>query len=413
MEYTGSLIRMQMWNGFDDWGLTLSLPRLVDEEIADYKTRLLDVITHRAGAQHLNLFYGINRDFGLTVYYDALILETYKREDGFPVAEDLSVEVRANGLHISSGALKVIREAEIVPSDTLRVRLAKKAVNSDLLVESPRGTRLNHDKFTFDWDRNEIVFEDQNYGGLTITISYLYYLTAAVRDRTLQQVIDDLNAMVTPGGERLVIASIKDDVSSALSAEGIPLAPANFIEDVHFTPTGEYYGSLRFHCGEASLRSLSDRDFIESEMGSKDTYFDTNLIRYVEQARNLTKFGWENFVFDSTRMTNNLGLAVVPTLADPKTTSWAPRNPAHDDVYETVEAESRDYLSTGDLILKRIGFPVIQLQSGVGGVDDLKVVVEEGSAGLTFTPTAYDFLSTPVGDPTLTGSSLTAAQEGF
>jgi len=402
-----------MWNVFDDWGLTLSLPRLANETIGEYKARLLDVIIHRAGSQHLNLFYGINRDFGLTVYLDALILETYKRLDGLPVADDLTVEIRADGIHLSCGALKVIREAEIIPSDTLRVRLPLKVVSSDMIVESPIGTRLNHDQYSFDWDRNEIIFKDQDYGGLTITVSYMYYLTATIWSRTLQQVVDDLNAMVTPGGERLVTASIKDGVSSSLSAEGIPLTPAEFIEDVHVTPTGDYYDMLCFHCGEASLRSLADEDFISSEMGSGDVYFNTKLMQYVEEARNLTKFGWENLVFDSTRMSDALGLAVIPTLADPKTTSWASSHPMDQDVFDTVEAEFNDYLSTGDLPLKRTGFPAIQLQSGVGGADDLKVVVEEGDAGLTFTPTTYDFYSTPTGDPTLTGSSLTAAQEGF
>ena len=412
-EYTSDLVQIRMWNTFDDWGLLLGLPRLADEGISTYKDRLLDVVLHRAGAQHLNLFYGINRDFGLSVYHDALILKTYKREDGLPVADDVSVEIRANGIHVSANALRVIREAEIIPSDTLRVRLALTAVGPEMLVESPIGTRLSNDQFSFDWDRNEIVFKDQDYAGLTITVSYLYYETAPIRNQTLQQVVDAINAMVTPGNERILVASIKSGVSGLISAEGIPLAPAEFVESVHTTPTGEYYDMLRFHCGEASLRALADEDFIKSEMGSGDTYFDNKLFHYVEQARNLSRFGWENLVFDSTRLSNELGLAVVPTLADPKTTSWAPRNPVDTDYYETIEADSRDYLSTGDLILKRTGFPVIQLQSGVGGTDDLKVVVTEGSAGLTFTPTAYDFFSTPTGDPTLTGSSLTAAQEGF
>ena len=413
MEYTGSLTYVEMWNHFDEWGTALALPRITAETIPDYRTRIKDVMLHRGGAAHTALFYGINRDFGLEVYHDALILKSAKNADGTPVLDDLTVAVRADGIYVSSAAFRVIRGAEIIPSDTLRVRLVNKNVLADILVEYPIGTHLSHDKFTFDWDRNEVVFNDQDLAGLTITLSYLYYEVVPTRGQTLTQVAAALNAIRTPGGVQAIVATLHDDVPVAMSAEGIPLTPSTFIDDIHYTSTGEYMEMYRLPCGEASLRALNDPEFIKSEMGAGDTYFDTKLIRWVEQARNITKFGWENLVFDETRINDDLGLAVVPTLADPKTTSWAPRNPLHTDDYDTIEAEYRSYLSTGDLTLKRVGFPQLYLQSGVGGRDDLKVVVEEGTEGLTFSPTVYDFFPTPTGEATLTGDALSSATEGF
>lgn len=413
MEYTGDLTYMEVWNIFDEWGLAFSLPRIHQEEVTTYKARLLDNILHRAGAQHRGLFYGINRDLGLTVYHNALIIKSAKKADGLPILGDLMVEVRSDGIAFTSDAFKVIREAEIVPSDTLRVRLTLKAVRSDMVVEYPLGTVVSKDKYTFDWERNEIVFNDQDMAGLTITISYLYYQIVPTHNRTLTQVAAGINALLTPGGDSVATCTVNSSVVGTTSANGVPLTPPISIDAYHTDPTGDYYGEFRLPCGEASLRALGDPNFIKTEMGSGDTYFDTRLIRWVEQAKNITKFGWENFVFDESRFEDGLGLAVVPTLADPKTTSWRPRNPLHLDNYSTLEADNADYTSTGDLPLKRVGFAAIEMQSGVGGPDDLKIVVEESDQHLEFTPTTFDFFSAPTGDATLTGDSLAAANEGF
>ena len=158
MDFTGELKLVPMWNTFDEWGLALAQPRLEAETIPSYRTRLQDVIRHRAGPDHWGLFYGINRDLGLNVYHDALILQTAKRADGQPILPDLAVEVRPDGIHVSTEAFRVIREAEIVPSDTLRIRLTYRVVSRQMVVEYPLGTKLTPDEYKFDWDRNEIIF---------------------------------------------------------------------------------------------------------------------------------------------------------------------------------------------------------------------------------------------------------------
>ena len=152
MQYTGELIYTPMWNAFDEWGLLLSQPRINYETLPTYRLRLEDVVLHRGGAQHLGLFYGLNRDLGLTVYHDALIVQTAKREDGLPAVPDAVLEIRADGVNISSAAFNIIRETAVVPTDTLRVKLAAKAVSRDILVEYPLGTTLGPDDFKFDWD---------------------------------------------------------------------------------------------------------------------------------------------------------------------------------------------------------------------------------------------------------------------
>jgi len=412
MEYTGDLIFAPMWNVFDDFGLVLGQERIDNEGIRAYKDRLFDVIKHRGGPDHWGLFYGINRDFGLTVYHDALIIQTAKRQDGLPNIDDAAVEVKANGIHVSSEAFKVIREAEIVPSDTLRIKLAEMVVSREMVVEYPLNTKADPEDYTFDWDRNEIVFHKGSYAGVTVLFSYYYYEIVPTRNRTLNQVVAGLNAITTPGGVSVLSVSLKDGIDGTLSADGIPLTPLSLIEDLHDTPTGEYYDMFRLPVGEASLRALGDPDFIKAAMGSGDVYFDTELTRYVEQARSLARMGWENLLFDATRLTDNLGVSVVPTLADPKTTWWKTSTPGNQGTYSTFEADDLGYADSGEP-LRRKGFAAAEMQSGVGGAQDLKLVVEEGDQSLEFEPTVYDFITLPTGDITLTGEELTASQGGF
>lgn len=411
MEYTGEPIYFQAWNRFDEWGLLLSLPRINSETVPSYRDRLEDVIRHRGGAQHLNLFYGINRDLGLNVYHNALTIQTAKNAEGQPICIDAMIEVKSSGIFVGTSAFRIIREAEVIPSDTLRVHLARKVANRDIVVEYPLGTRLPPDQYSIDWDRNELIFRDQDYSGVTIAVSYLYYEVVPTYNMTLQQVIDRLNAITTPGGDGVLIASL-NGVSGTMSAEGIPLLAGEYIEAIHSTPTGEYYDSYILPCGEASLRALADEDFIQTMMGSGDVYFGTELIRWVEQVKNITKFGWENLIFDETRLTDILGLTVIPTLADAKTTLWRASKPTQTAMYSASEADELGY-QTGDDILRRFGFADTDMQSGVGGKNDLKVIVEDGDQSFEFTPVIYDFYTLPTGDPNYTGDFLDLLNEGF
>lgn len=62
-------------NHFDQMGLLLGLPRLPGEKNPDYRLRLLDVYTRRAGSNLTGLVNGITRELGLD-QYDALTIST-------------------------------------------------------------------------------------------------------------------------------------------------------------------------------------------------------------------------------------------------------------------------------------------------------------------------------------------------
>lgn len=64
-EYTQALIPHQVWNFFDELGALVSCPRLPQEPNIEYKKRILDVFTNKAGASLKGLVNGIGRELAI------------------------------------------------------------------------------------------------------------------------------------------------------------------------------------------------------------------------------------------------------------------------------------------------------------------------------------------------------------
>lgn len=61
-EYTRALMPHQVWNFFDELGALVSCPRLPEEPNVEYKKRIMDVFTNKAGASKHGLINGIGRE---------------------------------------------------------------------------------------------------------------------------------------------------------------------------------------------------------------------------------------------------------------------------------------------------------------------------------------------------------------
>ena len=61
-EYTRQLIPHHVWNFFDELGALVSCPRLFEEPNIEYKKRIMDVFTNKAGASRPGLINGIGRE---------------------------------------------------------------------------------------------------------------------------------------------------------------------------------------------------------------------------------------------------------------------------------------------------------------------------------------------------------------
>ena len=64
-EYTRALIPHQVWNFFDELGALVSCPRLPEEPNIEYKKRIMDVFTNKAGASKHGLINGIGRELAI------------------------------------------------------------------------------------------------------------------------------------------------------------------------------------------------------------------------------------------------------------------------------------------------------------------------------------------------------------
>ena len=64
-EYTRALVPHQVWNFFDELGALVSCPRLPEEPNIEYKKRIMDVFTNKAGASKHGLINGIGRELDI------------------------------------------------------------------------------------------------------------------------------------------------------------------------------------------------------------------------------------------------------------------------------------------------------------------------------------------------------------
>ena len=64
-EYIRGLIPHQVWNFFDELGALVSCPRLPEEPNVEYKKRIMDVFTNKAGASKHGLINGIGRELAI------------------------------------------------------------------------------------------------------------------------------------------------------------------------------------------------------------------------------------------------------------------------------------------------------------------------------------------------------------
>ncbi len=390
MEFTGEAIKIEAPNIFDDYGAILDLPRIQDESLAVYKTRLQDVAWHRAGHEHAGLTYGLNRELGLRAYEAGLIVQPRKRIDGQLVARDLSMEVRADGIRFYTGKFES-RESHRIPTDTLRVTLTYELRSADPYVEY-EGNRLSRHYYWIDHANNQIEFH-HDYAGKIITVTYYYSKNVPI-NQPMSDIITGINEVrIAVTGEYLATGQLAQGLLTGDTGEGLFLRAEEHLLGYRSNETGDWYNEIHCAWGEASIRALHDEDYVDANESPYGTYFGTVLMRMVEAAKNVAHVTWGQMTFGYDRFNSNIGLAEIPTLMDGRVGRWKCSNPNHERTYRPEEAADLGMICPHDgysLVLMGIGPK--KMQSGVGGEDDLKLIVEEGSLD-EFQPTIYDVVA--------------------
>jgi hypothetical protein len=93
----------QVFNSFDDHGISLGLERLLGETNVQYKQRLIDVMAHRANCTQQGLIWGITRELGLSLY-DAMTVECLTDANGDYLLTQPAIEFEGNICRIISDA---------------------------------------------------------------------------------------------------------------------------------------------------------------------------------------------------------------------------------------------------------------------------------------------------------------------
>lgn len=392
---TSQVVGFQIWNQLDEFGLILDTPRIPGESPETYKTRLLDVMVHRAGPQAESLAYGLTRDLGLTQHDGALVITQTARADGQPVSRDLGISVRSDGVVVHAQELYINSEVHIVPLITRRILLAETLSDRTPLVESPKGTSLGRDDFEIDWDRNELILSVP-YKESTVYVSY-EYIEVVTLSQTMTQLQSAISALTLPSGELFVIATLSSSMTGSETAKGMILLSHQFVDQIHTTPAGDYHSEYRLPWSEAYVMSLGDKNVVDANLSPEGTYFGTPLERWVEQASTVAHVNWGNTVFDRDRWSSNLGLAVVPTLLDATVGSWKCSDPSHSLKMSPEHAVSHDMRCPIDNYpLQLSGIGARDMNSGIGYGTDLKVIVSPSELESP-SPTIYEVASVITG----------------
>ena len=391
MEFTGELVKVDIPNHFDEFGAIFDLPRIPDEDISSYKTRLQDVFVHRAGHHNLGLVYGMNRELGTRCYDAGLVIKPMRRLDGQPVAFDLTIEVKSDGIRLCTRKLEILRESHLVPTDTLIVTLNEELAAPDPYVEY-LGERLGREFYRVDEEENQIIFH-HDYAGVQVYVTYNYAKVIPI-NQTMSDVVSEINAASLPNnGSYLAVSSLAQGCLTGDTGEGLAIRPRETVVGIRRVETGEWSDAVYCPWGEVSVRALHDDAYVDTNLSQYGTYFGTILMRLVESAKNVAHVTWGQMTFGYDRFSDNMGLAEIPTLLDGRVGRWQCTNPVHTKTYRPEEAASLKMRCPRDgYPLTLVGIGPKKMQSGVGGLDDLKVLVEESEYNETET-TIYDVVS--------------------
>ena len=380
------------WSHWSHFGFFLGLDRIRGESNTEYRDRLLDVMIHRAGSTHFGLAHAINRELGLLYTDNAITIIHKTAPDGQPIVRDLTVAVRADAMVFLSETFLVEDEAHTIPSDTLEISLSRNIERHNLTAKDSSNNIVAPDDYVINPYRNTIRFKD-THAGTDLLISYNYHISVAT-NQTLANMVTEVTASITANAEQFVNATVASGYETK-SGIGIPLFPPSDISGTHIAfDHEEYYDELRAPWGEAHTRSLNDPLFIESKLDVSRSMLRTCLMRYVEEARNIAHIEWSKTIFDFDRWATNMGLAEVPFLFDANVVHWTCENPQHTVEFTAEENNALEGVCPIDgSSLKRVGVPPSQMASGIGGDDDLKVIIEKENPAFDYTADTYDYIT--------------------
>lgn len=375
--HTADINDSSYFNRFDDFGYMLGLERLPDERNQAYRRRLQDVFVHRAGPSYSGVVLGATREVGAT-YDDAAITLRAARTVAGPRRQDVRVWATSTWIYVATSDMVVVREYAEIPGNSWRVQLGTTPVIGGVKVEQPLGTEIKQSAWKLDEDT--IQFLDPELLASPVYITYSYAVRVPLADRTLAEVVQDLNA-ISIGGSDVVDATLSSRRSGTEDAEGIlAFQPVQLEISPNKTVGGVILNEMPIRWSAIKVQPLLENDFVRRYYQGSGHIFGTRYAGLANRLKRELRTTWGYLIADEgvwagVRIRPS-GIGRLPTCFDPDISAW--RHTSNGPSYSTREAWGRGFYSPfDDTILIMSGVSHEAFRSGIGADDDLMVVVKD------------------------------------
>lgn len=357
------------WFGvLDRFGLIMALERNPGERNLSYRQRLLDVYQHIGNSSVNGLINAISRELGIKVEDDVFRVAAKGDGAGRKILTNPAIEFTQTGLLFSAD--QFLQEDVIqVESANLTAQLTATLATDVVEVFTLQGAGIPQEEFSVD-DEGVVTFTSESFRGEWLRFSYRKKLSVDTWQQTLQQVVDNINA-ITLGGVQVFEATVTGD--SAREAEG--LTRRGRVEIASAAANSGWSPVI--------VRELWDPEFQERLLNSDATAFNTQLERWARQAQINTRIVWGLTILDVDTWdaeTNNRPSGALPHLWDALARRWfAPGETPRFDAIEFMNYGGFNRAGTRALELE--GFQQSDFHSGFSHEDDLKVDLVELAEG--------------------------------
>lgn len=376
-----------VWNTFDEFGLLVDTNRIPQETNTGYRDRLLDAYTHRAGPRYKGLVNGVTRELGLS-YNDTGIVVLpaagqYSKED----APGIFITNGHQYMQVDSDLFVNTREHHTLDPWDWSITLDNTPIEDNLIIESPIGKEIkSRNRWVVDRDKSKVVFRNNDLINAPIYATYRYAERFNKTSKTIQDVVNWLNALAK-NGESVVSASVDSALDTSTSASYLALFPRTVVTRNNYPTFGDGTNlGLPIRWSNFYIRSLNDTEFLDGHLNSMNNHFGTDIERWAHLLQSMVHTQWGFAVADRNVWADPenplIGVVSLPTTYDPHLAHWEGTNPVGSVQYTTPQAHGLNYLSMTDgSDLKYKGIPSAMVKSGIGDSKDLlvKVISEKAS----------------------------------
>jgi hypothetical protein len=273
------------WNVVDEHGLEMQLERNPGEKNWDYKNRLKSFAFHPTGATIERLFFAAAHELGIQPDPAALGLRVNRDARGDIMSESVNLEVTPVAVYVDCDELVQTREAHRVEPRFRRVTMDQyPRWVEQVEVWNENEDRVRRERYTVDWDKKQITFEDDDLSGSWIILQYPYRYRIEHKAMTMAQLKTALEA-IQIGGTSLLEVTHSD---AALLAGGL----------IHRGRLGVTRDWSYIPHARVQVTGLENYEFQQSMLNQFGAGYDTKLELYARRAAEKSTIGWDNLILD-------------------------------------------------------------------------------------------------------------------